>query len=110
MIILNFLTLFFVNNLFNLQPFQGPKDNHCILQPNIITEIVIFPGEYCSTPGAFLIDMERILAMLPMDELMLPKPDLNKLMAVMPNFEDFEELIIRMLECGGRGTVSGLSC
>ena len=40
-----------------------------------------------------------------MDELILPKPDLNKLMAVMPNFEDFEDLIIRRLDCGGRGTV-----
>ena len=40
-----------------------------------------------------------------MEELVLPKPDLQKLMAVMPNFEDFEELIIRRLECGGRGTV-----
>ena len=67
-----------------------------------------FPGEYCSTPGAFLIDIERILALLPMEELMTPKPDLQKLMAVMPNFEDFEDLIIRRLECGGRGTVSGL--
>ena len=66
-----------------------------------------FAGEYCSTPGAFLIDIERILALLPMDELILPKPDFNKLMAVMPNFEDFEDLIIRRLECGGRGTVSG---
>ena len=43
-----------------------------------------------------------------MEELMTPKPDLQKLMAVMPNFEDFEDLIIRRLECGGRGTVSGL--
>ena len=41
-----------------------------------------------------------------MEELVLPKPDLQKLMAVMPNFEDFEDLIIRRLECGGRGTVS----
>ena len=57
-------------------------------------------------PGAFLVDIERILALLPMEQLMLPKPDLNKLMAVMPNFEDFEDLIIRRLECGGRGTVS----
>ena len=72
---------------------------------NYIIQDRHFPGEYCSTPGAFLIDIERILALLPMEELMLPKPDLQKLMAVMPNFEDFEDLIIRRLECGGRGTV-----
>ena len=64
-------------------------------------------GEYCNTPGAFLIDIERIIALLPIEELMMHKPDLQKLMAVMPNFEDFEDLIIRRLECGGRGTVSG---
>ena len=102
-------TLYNLQLIIILSTSSSTEDNHCILQPNIITEIVIFRGEYCSTPGAFLIDMERILAILPMDELMLPKPDLNKLMAVMPNFEDFEELIIRRLDCGGRGTVSGLS-
>ena len=63
-------------------------------------------GEYCNTPGAFLIDIERIIALLPIEELMMHKPDLQKLMALVPNFEDFEELIIKRLDCGGRGTVS----
>ena len=63
-------------------------------------------GEYCNTPGAFLIDIERIIALLPIEELMMPKPDFQKLMALVPNFEDFEELIIKRLDCGGRGTVS----
>ena len=41
-----------------------------------------------------------------MDQLTLPKPDINRLMTLMPNFEDFEDLVIRRLDCGGRGTVS----
>ena len=62
-------------------------------------------GEYSSTSGAFLIDLERLMALLPMEELLLARPDLNKVMALMPNMEDLEELLIKRLDCGGRGTV-----
>ena len=64
-----------------------------------------FSGEYSSTSGAFLIDLERLMALLPMEELLLARPDLNKVMALMPNLEDLEELLIKRLDCGGRGTV-----
>ena len=62
-------------------------------------------GEYSSMSSAFLIDLERLMALLPMKELLLAKPDLNKVMALMPNLEDLEELLIKRLDCGGRGTV-----
>ena len=45
------------------------------------------------------------MALLPMEELLLARPDLNKVMALMPNMEDLEELLIKRLDCGGRGTV-----
>ena len=64
-----------------------------------------FSGEYSSTSGAFLIDLERLMALLPMEELLLARPDLDKVMALMPNMEDLEELLIKRLDCGGRGTV-----
>ena len=64
-----------------------------------------FSGEYSSTSGAFLIDLERLMALLPMEELLLARPDLNKVMALMPNMEDLEELLIKRLDSGGRGTV-----